>query len=248
MRSLGAIVAARMRQLSIRVAFVVVIALVTATVATVVTVSRAAAVDAAFDAFWAASGPQQAAEVIPELVNSGVGVTDAFKRLRAGRPYSDTVETGVVTSSYTAHGKEFIYAVNVPHSYDPRRTYQVRFQLHGGVVRQSNFPRTVSIGALAGAEQIYILPTGWADAPWWSSPQIENLATILDTVKRAWSEPGEFDVDGEFLKLTRVRAEPKPYGHTRPIIMNAGPSKTGSPGEQITSLWSGSLSAVGSLA
>ena len=49
----------------------------------------------------------------------------------------------------------------------------------------------------------------------------------IDTVKRAWSEPGEFDVDGEFLKLTRVRAEPKPYGHTRPIIMNAGSSKTG---------------------
>jgi alkanesulfonate monooxygenase SsuD/methylene tetrahydromethanopterin reductase-like flavin-dependent oxidoreductase (luciferase family) len=49
----------------------------------------------------------------------------------------------------------------------------------------------------------------------------------MDTVKRAWSEPGDFDVDGEFFKLKRVRAEPKPHGHTRPIIMNAGSSKTG---------------------
>jgi len=49
----------------------------------------------------------------------------------------------------------------------------------------------------------------------------------LDTVKRAWSEPGTFDVDGEFFKLKSVRAFPKPYGGTRPIIMNAGSTGTG---------------------
>jgi alkanesulfonate monooxygenase SsuD/methylene tetrahydromethanopterin reductase-like flavin-dependent oxidoreductase (luciferase family) len=49
----------------------------------------------------------------------------------------------------------------------------------------------------------------------------------IDAVKRAWSEPGTFDVEGEFLKLHRVRAYPKPYGGTRPIIMNAGSSETG---------------------
>lgn len=49
----------------------------------------------------------------------------------------------------------------------------------------------------------------------------------IDAVKRAWSEPGEFDFDGEFLKLRGVRAHPKPYGNTRPIIMNAGSSGTG---------------------
>src|SRR5215471_5429673 len=49
----------------------------------------------------------------------------------------------------------------------------------------------------------------------------------IDAVKRAWSEPGEFDFDGKFLKLAGVRAAPKPYGGTRPIIMNAGSSGTG---------------------
>lgn len=49
----------------------------------------------------------------------------------------------------------------------------------------------------------------------------------LDTVKRAWSEPGTFDIDGEFFKLKSVRAFPKPYGGTRPIIMNAGSTGTG---------------------
>src|SRR5499425_337474 len=49
----------------------------------------------------------------------------------------------------------------------------------------------------------------------------------VDVVKRAWLEEGEFDFDGEFFKLARVRAKPKPYGGTRPIIMNAGSSGTG---------------------
>ena len=42
-----------------------------------------------------------------------------------------------------------------------------------------------------------------------------------------WSEPDSFDFDGRFFKLTGVRAKPKPFGGTRPIIMNAGSSGTG---------------------
>jgi alkanesulfonate monooxygenase SsuD/methylene tetrahydromethanopterin reductase-like flavin-dependent oxidoreductase (luciferase family) len=49
----------------------------------------------------------------------------------------------------------------------------------------------------------------------------------LDAVRRAWSEHDEFDFDGEFLRLKGVRAYPKPYGGTRPIIMNAGSSQVG---------------------
>src|SRR5215216_1057193 len=49
----------------------------------------------------------------------------------------------------------------------------------------------------------------------------------IDVVKQAWSEPGEFDIAGRFFTLKGVRAQPKPYGNTRPIIMNAGSSETG---------------------
>jgi dimethylsulfone monooxygenase len=49
----------------------------------------------------------------------------------------------------------------------------------------------------------------------------------IDVVKRAWSEGEDFDFDGQFFKLAGVRAKPKPYGGTRPIIMNAGSSGTG---------------------
>src|SRR5437764_14543711 len=49
----------------------------------------------------------------------------------------------------------------------------------------------------------------------------------LDAVMRAWSELDTFDFAGHYLKLSGVRAKPKPYGGTRPIIMNAGSSATG---------------------
>jgi alkanesulfonate monooxygenase SsuD/methylene tetrahydromethanopterin reductase-like flavin-dependent oxidoreductase (luciferase family) len=49
----------------------------------------------------------------------------------------------------------------------------------------------------------------------------------LDAIKQAWSEQGDFDFDGAYVKLKAVRSKPKPYGGTRPVIMNAGASPTG---------------------
>jgi len=147
-----------------------------------------AGIDAAFAAFWAARNPQEAAARVPAILKSGVTLDAALARLKRGRPYSASVARGVVRASHTAHGKEFFYSIDVPPAYDPARRYQVRVQLHGGVSRESNRPRgDGSIGALAGAEQIYILPTGWIDAMWWTPLQIENLRTILDAVKRTYN-------------------------------------------------------------
>jgi len=49
----------------------------------------------------------------------------------------------------------------------------------------------------------------------------------LDVIKLAWSPQEEFDFVGRFFALKGARAKPKPYGGTRPIIMNAGASPTG---------------------
>jgi FMNH2-dependent dimethyl sulfone monooxygenase len=49
----------------------------------------------------------------------------------------------------------------------------------------------------------------------------------LDVVIKAWSEPGAFDFSGRFLQLKDARAHPKPFGGTRPILMNAGSSQVG---------------------
>jgi hypothetical protein len=145
-------------------------------------------VDTVFKAFWEARTPQDAAKVVPDIVASGISFDEALKRLKAGHPYSAQVRRGVVTTSYRANGLEFFYALNIPDSYDPTRKYQARIQLHGGVSRETNGVRgDGTIGALAGAEQIYIIPYGWNEAPWWADNQIENLRRILDTVKRTYN-------------------------------------------------------------
>ena len=49
----------------------------------------------------------------------------------------------------------------------------------------------------------------------------------IDAIKTAWGPEEDFDFDGDQIKLKKVRAKPKPYGGTRPLIMNAGSTPTG---------------------
>jgi alkanesulfonate monooxygenase SsuD/methylene tetrahydromethanopterin reductase-like flavin-dependent oxidoreductase (luciferase family) len=49
----------------------------------------------------------------------------------------------------------------------------------------------------------------------------------LDAVKLAWGPDDDFNYDGQFIKLKNVRSKPKPYGGSRPLIMNAGASPAG---------------------
>jgi alkanesulfonate monooxygenase SsuD/methylene tetrahydromethanopterin reductase-like flavin-dependent oxidoreductase (luciferase family) len=49
----------------------------------------------------------------------------------------------------------------------------------------------------------------------------------IDAIKLAWGPQDDFDFAGTHIKLKTVRAKPKPYGGTRPLIMNAGSSGTG---------------------
>jgi predicted esterase len=85
-------------------------------------------------------------------------------------------------------GRTFAYSIDVPPAYDPARRYQVRFQLHGGVGRpEATLRGSGSIGALAGAEQIYVMPAAWDEVPWWDGAQLENLRHILDRLKRTYN-------------------------------------------------------------
>ena len=49
----------------------------------------------------------------------------------------------------------------------------------------------------------------------------------IDVLKQAWTRDGSFDYAGNFLQLKGARAYPKPYGETRPLLMNAGSSDVG---------------------
>lgn len=49
----------------------------------------------------------------------------------------------------------------------------------------------------------------------------------VDAVKMMWGDNEDFDYEGQFIKLHKVRAKPKPYGGSRPLMMNAGASPEG---------------------
>ena len=49
----------------------------------------------------------------------------------------------------------------------------------------------------------------------------------LDIIKLAWSAREDFGFEGRYFSLKVVRAKPKPFGGSRPLIMNAGASATG---------------------
>ncbi len=151
--------------------------------------AQGSAADAAFATFWAASSPDEAARLIEPIVRAGVAFDEAYRRLQQGRSYAPR-DTGVVRmNNLSPDGVEHFYAVTVPDTYDPSRRYQVRIQLHGGVGgRATNAPVGAgTVGALAGAEQLYVVPYAWADAPWWSPDQVLNLAAIVDRVKRLYN-------------------------------------------------------------
>jgi len=49
----------------------------------------------------------------------------------------------------------------------------------------------------------------------------------IDVIKNIWFEPEDFHFRGKYFDMKSVRGKPKPYGGTRPVIMNAGSSPTG---------------------
>ncbi len=49
----------------------------------------------------------------------------------------------------------------------------------------------------------------------------------IDVIRMMWQRDDAFDFDGRYIKLADVRSDPKPFGGTRPLIMNAGASATG---------------------
>jgi alkanesulfonate monooxygenase SsuD/methylene tetrahydromethanopterin reductase-like flavin-dependent oxidoreductase (luciferase family) len=50
----------------------------------------------------------------------------------------------------------------------------------------------------------------------------------LKIVRMLWEHEGAFDFNGTYFNLSAAFAEPKPYGGTQPVIMNAGSSPAGS--------------------
>ena len=158
----------------------------------------APSVDAAFQKYWDSRTPGDAAKAAQDVIRSGIGFADALARLKRGRAYASPPKPGVVHLLRRASLGDFPYDVYLPDTYDPSRSYQLRVQLHGGVMMRDQ-PTSDSPAApngrggrrtsspLPGDEQIYLMPTGWRDAPWWSAAQLENLEYEIDSLKRTYN-------------------------------------------------------------
>lgn len=155
------------------------------------------AIDAAWQAYWRADTPKAASGAAAALVTAGVSFDDAWAWLRRGRTYGKA-QTGERRLRATApSGAAYDNVVEVPAEYDPARAWPVRVQLHGGIMRQNpDEGRRRRGNRIPGDGQIVIQPFGWNEAAWWHAPQVDNILTLVDRVKR------QYNVDESRIYLT----------------------------------------------
>jgi hypothetical protein len=125
-------------------------------------------------------------------------------------------------------GVAFDNLVEIPAEYDPARPWPVRVQLHGGIMRQNpEEGRRRRGNRIPGEPQIVIQPFGWNEAAWWHGPQVENILTLVDRVKR------QYNVDESRIYLTGTSdggtgtyflgmREPTPWASLLPLIGHIG--------------------------
>jgi hypothetical protein len=145
-----------------------------------------AAGESALSEFLAAGNQAAAAKRIDAVLKAGVSFEEAVARLRRGRDYSTKVGRGKQPGR---NGADHNYLAVIPENYDPARPYQVRVQLHGGVGRsQPPDLSRLGVGRLPPTvEEIEVFPAAWANSLWWQPSQVDNIAKILDTLKRTYN-------------------------------------------------------------
>lgn len=148
-----------------------------------------AVVERAFAAFWAAEDEAAAAALAADVAATGVTFADALARLRAGRPYA-AAPRGRVDLVHDVGGVAHPYTLVVPASYDPARPIPVRVQLHGGVGRPlaGRGRGGDQVDRLPGTrEEILVAPSAWNRSMWWQRSQADNVAALLDRLKRSYN-------------------------------------------------------------
>jgi hypothetical protein len=145
------------------------------------------AIDAGFQSFWRAATPGDAAKVADRLLRDGVDFDTAWTRLKRGRPYGKAPTGQRLERTRIADN-----IVEIPERYDPSRPWPLRVQLHGGISRddprEQNSPVRPRVNRLPLDEPpITILPTGWRDAAWWNTNQVDNILSLVDRVKRTYN-------------------------------------------------------------
>jgi len=143
-------------------------------------------VDRLFDNFWKADNPKAAAKATDQLLAAHLDFDALWSYLKTGRRHM-AAPTGQQRMPIAVDGHLFQNVIDVPADYDPSRSWPVRVQLHGGINRPEPQEHRGPNRLAGNPDQIYVYPTGWADTPWWSASQVDNISALLDAVKRRYN-------------------------------------------------------------
>ena len=142
-------------------------------------------------AWWATGTADARAEQAERILRLDAPWTALYSALETPRPFSDDAPRGRVERSRTNRdGFVHRYLVRVPESYDPARSWPVRFYLHGGISRPdpgSGGGWVRNLDRLSDDDHLLVAPLSWSESPWWQERQVENLRGILDEVRATWN-------------------------------------------------------------
>ena len=140
--------------------------------------------------FWAAGSPEEIDRAAERILALDPGIEALWPLLRAGGAYDADVPRGrQVLTRRNPEGVEYRTVAWIPDDYDPARRYPVRVYLHGGVSR----PRRDEAAwwrnqeRYARGDAIVLFPESWRETMWWQASQIENLAGVVNDLKRTYN-------------------------------------------------------------
>jgi predicted esterase len=146
---------------------------------------------ALFETWWSASSPGELDRAADRLVRSGASFDAVYHRLRAGRAYKADVARGEIRwQALVSGGARLPATIVVPPDYDPSQQYAVRVYLHGGIMRplpEDGSARAPRRRLESDGPYFYVHPTGFAQAPWWSAAQVDNVAGLVERLKHAYN-------------------------------------------------------------
>ncbi|MGE3402604.1 MAG: dienelactone hydrolase family protein [Vicinamibacterales bacterium] len=125
-----------------------------------------------------------------------------YARLKAGKTYT-AQGPGIHRLDTFVNGTLLDNTLDVPEGYDPAKPWPLRVQLHGGVGRMPPEPgqatrNTLDPNRIPGAPQLVLQPRAWATSQWWQRTQVDNIANLVERVKR------EYNVDESHIYLTGI--------------------------------------------
>ena len=140
--------------------------------------------------FWGAGSAEEIDRAVERILVLDPGIETLWPLVRAGGAYDADVPRGrQVLTRRNPEGVEYRTIAWIPSGYDPARRYPVRVYLHGGVSR----PRRDEAAWWRNQERyarddaIVLYPESWGETMWWQASQIENLAGVVNDIKRTYN-------------------------------------------------------------